>query len=845
MSKSQQESQREGASLIGSGSDFEERGGFWKTTLFHAPWGAAILEAATGVTVWVNAALHTMLQDGAGRYSVIGQTPPHYLPGLKREAWEAALPSTTSLWGEEPPSHRLQLVHETTRNIAYWEWSLHPIEGTRCVLLSVQSVTDSVMNERMLATAGRAADRARQRAEAMTRLNRLVSESTTVPDLLRAIVEEAAAYFESEHAVVLLREGAVFRFGHSVGLADARANADFLTHPDETLAMQALREGQALALANASGSALRLPVLANGTRPGAAVSGPIGRGETPYGAVSVYFTEPRFIQPEELALLSAFADQVGLALQKADLYEQIATQKRQLQSIFDNAPVNIVLLDTAFRVVAINQSAIEHYWEHEGSPVGKDCKEVFHDVPPNLFPDVLSGTPFHASHYLYRLANGRDGVCDVSILPLRDESRSVVGLLLLSFEVTELVQAQQEAENALAAARAAQTQMVQMEKMRAIGELASGVAHDLNNALMAILGYTELAEEDLDDPAALTASLKVIRKATTDASSTVKRLQNFARQKTAPQGTPTDVNQVVQDVIEMTRPRWRDEAQKQGRHYDVQAKLAELPPLVAEASGLREALLNMIHNALDAMPDGGGLTLETRLRAADDSDAQAIEIEIADTGKGMTPEVAARIFDPFFTTRGVEGTGLGLAVSWTIIQRHGGNITVDTAPGQGTRFTLHFPLTALPSDRQGTVGPSSAAPAPASVPAASGARILVVDDEPFIASILTSILTRRGHRVSAANDAKQALQILREPDADFDLLISDHGMPGMTGLELLAEIRRNGPQVPVIMLTGWGQSLLQNHDSAETPDALLGKPINQADLLEAVGRVLREAKNRY
>ncbi len=809
--------------------DFAAGAAFWQSALFHAPWGLAALDTDSGQTLWLNRAFRLMLQEGAGRYSLEGQSPLQFLPTLRREEWRTALRRLAE--GKADLPRRIQFAHAATRSITYWEWSLQPTGDRRYALLMVQNVTETVLSERMMASAWRSADQARQRAEALARMNQMVNASATLADLLRAIVQEAAATFESAHVAALLWEGDAFRIGHSIGLADEEANAEFLQNPGETLALRALRERQALAVSDARGTDLRLPLLSNGALPVAVIVGPIQQGETWRGAVSVYFETPHTASPEELSLLTAFANQVGIALQKAELYDQIAAQRRQLQSIFDNAPVSIVLFDTDFRVAAINNMAVAHFWgEKPGTPVGREYREVFHDIPPDLFAGVKRGTPFRASHYLYRLANGRDGICDASLIPLRDEAGEVVGLLLLSFEVTELVQARQEAENALAEVRAAQTQMVQMEKMRAIGELASGVAHDLNNALMAALGYTELAEESLDEPEVLQSSLGVIKKAVTDASSTVRRLQNFARQRTTAHGEPTDVNRVVEDVAQMTRPRWRDEAQRQGRLFSVETDFAEIPTLFAEASGLREVLINIIHNALDAMPTGGTLTLATRTAAG--ASGQEVQIVVSDTGKGMTPEVAARIFDPFFTTRGVEGTGLGLAVSWTIIQRHGGHISVDSAPGAGTRFTLHLPLNALrPEAKEQERGNREKGKG-------NGVRILVVDDEPVVASILTSILTRRGHTVAAVNDAKSALRLLREPNANFQLLMTDHGMPEMTGLELIAEIRRNGPKIPTVMLTGWGQSLTQNHAAETMPDALLGKPINQADLLATVEKAL-------
>jgi nitrogen-specific signal transduction histidine kinase/ActR/RegA family two-component response regulator len=411
-----------------------------------------------------------------------------------------------------------------------------------------------------------------------------------------------------------------------------------------------------------------------------------------------------------------------------------------------------------------------------------------------------------------------------------------VGVLLLSFEVTELVKARQEADQArrsaehlLAQVQATQLQMVQVEKMRAIGELASGVAHDFNNALMAILGYTELAEESLDSPADLAKQLAIIRKSAEDASATVERLQRFAKQRVKAHGELTDVNTIVQDVIDMTRPRWKDSAQREGRIYDVSADLHPVPPIIAEPSGLREVMVNLIHNALNAMPAGGKLTLSTQVAGSDQ-----VEIKIEDNGIGMSPEVAARVFDPFFTTRGVEGTGLGLAVSWTIVQRYGGFIELDTAPGQGARFMLRFPI--ADASRSELRQPSERV----ALPPVSGMRALVVDDEPFVASVLVTILTRHGYQAMAVHSGKAALECLAEnPAPQFDVVLTDHGMPELTGLELVAEVKRLYPTLPVLLLTGWGESVLDTHITDVFPDAILGKPINQLDLVDAIARVLK------
>ena len=810
----------------------------WEQILRSVPWGIGVLDAETGRTLWLNDTLLSMFEEGAVGNHLMGMLPKQYLSGLKSGEWEAAWHeiSHTPQRGGASETRRLQYVRRNSREIGYWDWTLHRAADPRIFLLTLQSVSESVFNEKYLATAGRTAERGRQRAEALVRFHHRVSEALLAPDLHQIIAEEAAAYFDSESAAVLTLQNDAFHIEYSMGLAAENFNAEFLQSQHGTLAERAIAQHRALALPDTRQDGVRTPLLANGLHPEALVSSPIRVGAATYGVVEVYFRQPRIIPTEAVTLLSNFSEQIALALQNADLFKQIDDKKRQLQSIFNNVPASIVYFDTDLRIVDLNPNAARNYAPPDMEVIGLRYDEVFHDVPPDIFPNVRAGQPFHASHYTYRLANGTDSVCDVSLLPLRDEKGAVAGLVLLSFEINELVQARQEAEaariaaeNALEEVRATQTQMLQMEKMRAIGELASGVAHDLNNALMAILGYTELAEDSPDDPATVGKSLAVIRKATEDASSTVRRLQNFARQRAVSHGEPTDINQVVQDVVEMTRPRWRDEAQKQGRNYEVGVHPGAVPPILAEASGLREVLINLIHNALNAMPQGGRLTFTTRTG----DEGREVEIEVADTGMGMSPEVAARAFDPFFTTRGVEGTGLGLAVSWTIIQRHGGSIQIESTPDKGTRFLIRLPV-----GRQ-TIQMASQDKLPPR-PLNGGARILVVDDEAFVSSILTSILTRHGHRVTAAQSAKEALRYLREPDAEYQLVITDHGMPEMTGLELIAEIHRNGPPVPILLLTGWGSTLLQDNIPDATPEEVLGKPINQSDLLDAVQRVLHK-----
>src|SRR5579884_244908 len=830
---------RDPSAANGQSAPLTDSDTLWKQTLDSLPLGVGILDAQSGQTLWVNAALRTLLRAGMGKEDVNGTSPSEYLPGVTQAAWDQSLKSL--LEGPQPARattpQRLQFVHHATRNVAYLEWSVQAVgEETppRHLLLTTEVVSETVMSERLLASAGRAAERARRRAEALMRLSQLVNASLTTRDLLRAVTQEAASFFDSVHAAVLLLkpDGLRFEIGYCMGLQTDPAQ--YLTS-ENTLAGEAVAQKQTLVLTHIAGRDIQTPLLEDGSRPAALVSSPICQDDHAYGVVEVYFPQPRDIPGDARTLLTAFADQVALALHKADLYDQIAAQRRQLQSIFDNAPVSIVYFDTAGRVMTANADAARRFGRPAEALIGRHFRDFLTDLPADLFDTVCAGSPFHASHYVHHLPGNGEVVSDISLVPVRDKSGAVSGVLMLAFEVTDLVNARQEAdvarqaaEDALAETRAMQAQMVQMEKMRAIGELASGVAHDFNNALMAILGYTELAEDSLDDPETIATHLAIIKKASQDASTTVQRLQRFARQRGGTHGEPTDIGMVIKDVIDMTRPHWKDAAQKEGRVYTIQTDIQETPRIFAEPSGLREVLINMIQNALHAMPNGGTLTLAARTRSP-----QEVEIEVADTGQGMTPEVAGRIFDPFFTTRGVEGTGMGLAMSWTIIQRHGGTIEVQSTPGKGTHFFIRLPV------RQADPLTTTQRPA-TTLPASQGAHVLVVDDEPFVASVLAGILSRNGYRVTSAHNAEEALKHLRSEKETYHLVLTDHGMPGMNGLQLISEIKHAWPDMPVLLLTGWGESLLETHVPETMPDAVLGKPINQSDLLDTLAQALRD-----
>jgi len=387
----------------------------------------------------------------------------------------------------------------------------------------------------------------------------------------------------------------------------------------------------------------------------------------------------------------------------------------------------------------------------------------------------------------------------------------------------QVVNANRQLQQALRDVEAAQTTIRRQERLRAVGELASGIAHDFNNALSMIVGFAELM---LIDPSVLAApdqareKVRLIHSAAMGAGAVVSRLRELYRPRE--ENVPFEavqLNDVIAQAISLTQPRWRDQAQAAGRHIRVETDLKDVPTVDGVHSELREALSNLILNAVDAMPSGGALTISSRPEAAH------IVVEVRDTGIGMSGEVRGRIFEPFFTTKGESGTGLGLALVYGIVDRHAGEIDVASTEGNGTTFTIRLPI--------GAVG-AKPEPPPAP-PARRTLRVLLAEDEPSLRRILASYLQIDGHETILAPDGRQALDVF-DPST-IDLVITDRAMPEMNGDQLAAEVRQRAPSTPIIMLTGLG-GLMQ--DLKERPfgvDLVVAKPVTLATFRAAIATV--------
>ncbi len=374
------------------------------------------------------------------------------------------------------------------------------------------------------------------------------------------------------------------------------------------------------------------------------------------------------------------------------------------------------------------------------------------------------------------------------------------------------------------ALQTAQAESVRHEKLRALGQMSAGIAHDLNNTLATILGQAELLRLRAGDPD-IQQSLTILEKAASDGAQVVRRLQDFGRQRRGRPLSSLALGPLVQETLEITRPRWKDEPQRKGSVIHVRTNLETVPPVLGYAPEIREALTNLIFNAVDAMPDGGTLSFSAAAAPADGHQESGpwVELVITDTGRGMPESVRLQIFDPFFTTKGVRGTGLGLSVVYSIMERHGGRVDVESVPGQGTTFRLRFQAARRPAS-----SPPAEAPARPVVPR----RVLVVDDDPAVRMTLSTLLQTSGHVVSEAAGGAEALRLMAS--TGFELVITDLGMPEISGWELARAVKGTYPTVPVVLLTGWGEEISGESAEPGLVVRVLGKPVQLQQLLAVI-----------
>ena len=582
-----------------------------------------------------------------------------------------------------------------------------------------------------------------------------------------------------------------------------------------------------------------------------------------------HLEEVRTFTQDQIQLATTLATQAAAALDKARLYQEIAQRLKQTETLL---AVMRTLASTLDYPEAVRQTTREMAQALGADIAGVWCVTGGSDqfspvagyhVPPELLSAVaqspvsmqddvikclrrLAGPIYSASsqtdhrfnHPLTRLVPHKSLV----LQPIQT-GEELMGFLALawvgerhpfkSYEISLLAGTGRQLAVAVQLRRT-QEHVSRQERLNALGQMASGIAHDFNNALVPVAGYTELLlsrPDQLQDTDRVRHYLRIILTGVRDAASVVGRLREFYRRReTGEKFDAVDLNQLVEQVIALTRPKWWDEALARGCDIEVKTDLQPIPSMLGNGSELREMLTNLIFNAVDAMPTGGLITIRT-LRIHHGAEAggaqptdppEQVSLEVSDTGIGMTEDIRQRCLEPFFSTKGERGSGLGLAMVYGTVKRHRGTLHLDSGVGVGTRVTISFPA-------ESTVEPEVSVRN--SIPARA-LDVLVVDDEPPARDVIAQYLSGDGHRVQTASNGREGLEQFKA--GRFDVVVTDQAMPIMNGGELAGLIKALAPSVPVILVTGFGDIMTASDSQPVGVDRILTKPASMAAVREAV-----------
>jgi PAS domain S-box-containing protein len=624
--------------------------------------------------------------------------------------------------------------------------------------------------------------------------------TAATPEVLRRrIVEIVMNAFSADAAAILLVDGAhgELRARAALGFGD---DLPALSLPlSEGLGAQALADRDPIVIADGAATDPRVtnPLL---RRYRSLMVAPLIVAGATIGLLEVARRSPMDARADRL--LRIIADRVAVAIE----HTRLEGEARELADVVRRIGEGVIVADLQDRVVFANRAFCEMVGVGERliGAAWTDFLSTAQDVPallaqmrqPTFQGEVLlitsAGDPRPVYVTLSGIVRG-DGTAQ-RLGVFRDISREHE----LRFRV------------------------IREQKFRTLGSLAAGVAHNINNRLTPVLGWTEMLLERLAagetiEPAELAHALTVINQGAGDSVGTVRRLQEYSRPARVKGPESVQLREVVEQLLALTRPQWDNEAARRGVRFEIDLRVDPAPPILAVASEIREALLNILENALAAMPGGGRLTIEVR-----GEDGRAM-VRISDTGKGMSPEVQRLAFEPFFTTRGSSGgTGLGLSLAQEIVHRYGGTIGLASQEGIGTTFTLSFPAVETEAARSTVF-----------LPVLEPLRILAVEDEPEVLDLVRAMLTHAGHSVLGAASGREAITLFAK-DA-IDLVITDLGMSGMTGLALAEHLKAQRP-IPIILMTGWAEDL--DDTATAGVDVVLAKPFTREKLFEAIARAV-------
>lgn len=592
------------------------------------------------------------------------------------------------------------------------------------------------------------------------------------------------------------------------------------------------------------------------------------------GILDIESEEEGAFDPPAQAILEAVASEAALVVSHSELVARLEKRANQLQAVDRLArcvgatiePQRILesLVDEVSRAVSCDGAAVirfdcgmktgrilacagalvDELDEQREIEFSGDCQTEIDILGkeatyiPDLDPDESELARWllgHGVHSVYRVPVQVEDTIDAVVLAVSTASAalspaqlSVLGAL--SPHVAAAVRnagLYEELQISYRKLGEAQEELVSAEQFRALGEMTSGLAHKFNNLLGAILGRVQVAARRADD-SELRADLRIIDGAAREGANTIRQLQRFTGVHADRKFEPVDLSSIVNRVLSAGPEVWRPGREEEDEDHILRVMLDDEAWVSGLPEELEEVVSHAVTNAIEAMPGGGTLTIETSL-----SDGRVM-LEVSDTGAGMSEEARSRIFHPFFTTKGPRSLGLGLSIAFGIVSRHGGDLEVESDPGEGTTVRLLLP--ACPPGTAETVKPTAARETPA------GGRILVVEDEPAVADLLGEILCTSGYDVSVLNSATEAVQQLAE--GGFDVLLTDLGMPQMSGWELARHCRDLHPGLPVILVTGWGLEVDDEMIADSGVSGVVAKPFQVDEIVTVVAGVLERRQER-
>jgi PAS domain S-box-containing protein len=537
---------------------------------------------------------------------------------------------------------------------------------------------------------------------------------------------------------------------------------------------------------------------------------PLKVGLKVIGAVDVQSKEPNAFSEDDLRLLSIAGGQIATVIENIRLRDEIKQSEEKYRTLVESALDGVCALGRDYQLKFVNQRFADILGFAREELTNMDIREFLDEEGRKIVADreeqrkrgITLSPRFELTIF------GKDGRvrnAEISARTIKDSKGNVSTIAILK-DITEKKKMEEE--------------LFRTEKLSAIAEMASGVAHDFNNALAAILGNAQLLLYTAPDEETK-ETLRTIAKVAQDSAHTVRRLQDFTKKRVSQKLSSVDVNSIIKDSIEITKPKWKDEAQNRGVPIEIVSTLEGIPPVSGNDSELRGVLTNMILNAIEAMPEGGKIEISTFKKRG------SVAIQISDTGIGIAEEARKKIFEPFYTTKPFTNTGLGLSMSYGIVKRFGGEIEVVSELGYGTTFTIILP--AGEAEKEETVSPQT-------IKQGRQARILVIDDEEVVRSVLSRTLANVNHQVTLAADGEKGIQLFQE--GKYDIVLTDLGMPGMSGWEVCRMIKKISPDTPVGMITGWGAEMSQSKMDEYGLDFLISKPFDLNQILNVVAETM-------